>query len=97
MIIERSDMREFVAAHQAKFPQGGGMPAEGQEGAVGLLRLPRRILGIPSSTSNPIKSTFTTVRLRTYKTEGSGSRMAFLAMAVKLVESAQNNWRKTEL
>ena len=35
-----------------------------------------------------------TLRLRTYKTKGAGSRMACLAMAFKLVESAQRSWRK---
>jgi putative transposase len=45
-------------------------------------------------TSNPIESTFATVRLRTSKTKGAGSRAACLAMAFKLVESAQNHWRK---
>ena len=34
------------------------------------------------------------MRLRTYKTKGAGSRTACLAMAFKLVESAQNHWRK---
>ena len=45
-------------------------------------------------TSNPIESTFATVRLRTSKTKGAGSRTACLAMAFKLVQSAQNHWRK---
>ena len=48
----------------------------------------------PLRTSNPIESTFSTVRLRTSKTKGAGSRVACLAMAFKLVESAQNHWRK---
>jgi transposase-like protein len=45
-------------------------------------------------TSNPIESTFATVRLRTYRTKGPGSRMAGLAMAFKLVQKAQKGWRK---
>jgi len=45
-------------------------------------------------TSNPIESTFATVRLRTYRTKGSGSRTAGLAMAFKLAEKAQSSWRK---
>lgn len=40
-------------------------------------------------TTNPIESTFATVRLRTAKTEGSGSRLACLAMVFKLVQSTQ--------
>lgn len=44
-------------------------------------------------TSNPIESTFSTVRLRTKVTKGPGSRAAGLAMAFKLIESAQTRWR----
>lgn len=44
-------------------------------------------------TTNPIESTFATVRLRTKVTRGAGSRTAALAMVFKLVESAQQRWR----
>jgi putative transposase len=44
-------------------------------------------------TTNPIESTFSTVRLRTRVTKGAGSRAAGLAMAFKLLESAQQRWR----
>ena len=44
-------------------------------------------------TTNPIESTFATVRLRTKVTKGPGSRAAGLAMAFKLIESAQTRWR----
>jgi len=44
-------------------------------------------------TTNPIESTFATVRLRTKVTKGPGSRAAGLAMAYKLIESAQTRWR----
>jgi len=45
-------------------------------------------------TSNPIESTFATVRLRTYRTKGPGSRDAGLAMAFKLARKAESRWRK---
>jgi transposase-like protein len=44
-------------------------------------------------TSNPIESTFATVRHRTRITKGPGSRAAGLAMAFKLIEAAQDRWR----
>jgi transposase-like protein len=44
-------------------------------------------------TTNPIESTFATVRLRTSKTKGSGSRSACLTMVFKLMESASKKWR----
>jgi transposase-like protein len=44
-------------------------------------------------TTNPIESTFATVRLRHRRTKGSGSRVACLAMVFKLCESAAKHWR----
>ena len=45
-------------------------------------------------TTNPIESTFATVRLRTVKTEGCLSRKTALAMVFKLILSARRKWRK---
>ncbi len=45
-------------------------------------------------TTNPIESTFSTVRLRTEVTRGAGSRKAGLAMAYKLLDAAQDRWRR---
>lgn len=44
-------------------------------------------------TTNPIESTFATVRLRQRVTKGPGSRAAGVAMAFKLIEAAQHRWR----
>ena len=45
-------------------------------------------------TTNPIESTFATVRLRTKKTRNCGSRDTTLAMVYKLMQSAEKRWRK---
>ncbi|MCK5895094.1 MAG: IS256 family transposase, partial [Endozoicomonadaceae bacterium] len=45
-------------------------------------------------TTNPIESTFATVRLRTKRTRNCGSRSTTLAMVFKLLESAQKNWKR---
>ena len=45
-------------------------------------------------STNPIESTFATVRLRQRVTKGAGSREAGLAMAFKLVQAAQDRWRR---
>lgn len=45
-------------------------------------------------TTNPIESTFSTIRLRHRRTKGSGSRKASLAMMFKLAQSAQKKWRR---
>ena len=44
-------------------------------------------------TTNPIESTFATVRLRHRRTKGSGSRVACLTMVFKLMENASKRWR----
>ena len=45
-------------------------------------------------TTNPIESTFATVRLRHRKTKGNGSRQACLIMVFKLVQAAEKRWRR---
>jgi transposase-like protein len=47
-------------------------------------------------TTNPIESTFATVRLREGVTKGAGSRTAGLVMAFKLLQAAQGHWRKID-
>jgi transposase-like protein len=47
-------------------------------------------------TSNPIESTFATVRLRHRRTKGNGTRQACLAMVFKLVEAAEKRWRRLD-
>ncbi len=47
-------------------------------------------------TSNPIESTFATVRHRTKRTKGCLSRKSGLAMAFRLMMSAQEKWRKLD-
>jgi putative transposase len=54
---------------------------------------PARCLPSFIPDTNPIESTFATVRLRTKVTKGPGSRAAGLAMAYKLIEAAQDRWR----
>jgi transposase-like protein len=83
----------FVATYQAKY-----------EAAVERLTKDRDVLltfydfpaehWIHLRTTNPIESTFATVRLRHRKTKGNGSRKACLAMVFKLAESAQKRWRR---
>jgi len=47
-------------------------------------------------TTNPIESTFATIRLRHRKTKGSGTRRTSLAMMFKLAQSAQKRWRRLD-
>ncbi|MGB9618202.1 MAG: IS256 family transposase [Desulfomonilaceae bacterium] len=47
-------------------------------------------------TTNPIESTFATVRLRHRRTKGNGTRKATLAMVYKLCKEAEQGWRKLD-
>ena len=44
-------------------------------------------------TTNPIETTFATVRLRTRRTKGCGSRIACLTMVFRLTQYAERRWR----
>lgn len=86
-------LNKFVAIHQAKYPKAVECLLKDQIELLAFYDFPAEHWQ-HLRTSNPIESTFATVRLRTSKTKGAGSRSACLAMAFKLVESAQNHWRK---
>jgi transposase-like protein len=47
-------------------------------------------------TTNPIESTFATVRHRTIRSKGCLSNKTALAMVFKLVEGAQKTWRRLD-
>ena len=86
-------MEKFAATYQAKYPKAVECLLKDKEQLLAFYDFPAEHWQ-HLRTSNPIESTFATVRLRTSKTKGAGSRSACLAMAFKLVESAQNHWRK---
>jgi putative transposase len=86
-------MEKFAATYQAKYPKAVECMLKDKEELLAFYDFPAEHWQ-HLRTSNPIESTFATVRLRTSKTKGAGSRTACLAMAFKLVESAQNHWRK---
>jgi len=86
-------MDKFAATYQAKYPKAVECLLKDKEQLLAFYDFPAEHWQ-HLRTSNPIESTFATVRLRTNKTKGAGSRTACLAMAFKLIESAQNHWRK---
>jgi len=86
-------MGKFEATYQAKYPKAAECLLKDKDELLAFYDFPAEHWQ-HLRTSNPIESTFSTVRLRTSKTKGAGSRTACLAMAFKLVESAQNHWRK---
>src|SRR4249919_3511786 len=85
-------VKSFQAAYQAKFPKAVAKITDDLDELLAFYDYPAEHW-IHLRTTNPIESTFATVRHRTKITKGPGSRAAGLAMAFKLIESAQDRWR----
>jgi transposase-like protein len=82
----------FEAAYGAKYGKAVAKITDDVEELLAFYDYPAEHW-IHLRTTNPIESTFATVRHRTKVTKGPGSRAAGLAMAFKLIESAQARWR----
>jgi len=82
----------FASEFGAKWPKAVAKIVDDTEPLLAFYDFPAEHW-IHLKTTNPIESTFATVRLRTKVTKGPGSRAAGLAMAFKLIESAQDRWR----
>jgi transposase-like protein len=88
----RAAARAFAAAYGAKFPKAAAKITDDLDQLLAFYDYPAEHW-VHLRTTNPIESTFATVRHRTKVTKGPGSRAAGLAMAFKLIESAQDHWR----
>jgi transposase-like protein len=82
----------FKAAYGAKFGKAVAKITDDLDELLAFYDYPAEHW-IHLRTTNPIESTFATVRHRTKVTRGPGSRAAGLAMAFKLIEAAQDRWR----
>jgi transposase-like protein len=85
-------IERFKKDYEAKWPKAVDKVTKDAEQLLAFFDFPAEHW-IHLKTTNPIESTFATVRLRTKVTKGPGSRAAGLAMAYKLIESAQTRWR----
>src|SRR5947207_1261204 len=85
-------VKAFEAAYGAKFPKATAKITDDVDQLLAFYDYPAEHW-VHLRTTNPIESTFATVRHRTKVTKGPGSRAAGLAMAFKLIESAQDRWR----
>jgi putative transposase len=88
----RVAIKAFEIDFGAKYPKAVAKIVDDAEVLVEFYRYPAEHW-IHLRTTNPIESTFATVRLRTRVTKGPGSRAAGVAMAYKLIEAAQARWR----
>ena len=85
-------VKDFAAAYGAKYPKAVAKITDDADQLLAFFDFPAEHW-VHLKTSNPIESTFSTVRLRTRVTKGPGSRAAGLAMVFKLIEAASERWR----
>jgi putative transposase len=83
----------FLTTYEAKYPKASECLAKDREPLLTFYDFPAEHW-MHLRTTNPIESTFATVRLRTAKTRGCVSRAGILAMVFKLTKSAEQRWRK---
>lgn len=82
----------FLRIYEAKYPKATECLAKDRNELLTFYDFPAEHW-MHLRTTNPIESVFATVRLRTEKTKGSGTRVACLTMVFKLMESAAKRWR----
>ena len=82
----------FTATYGAKFPKAVAKITDDLDKLLAFYDYPAEHW-VHLRTTNPIESTFATVRNRSKITKGPGSRAAGLAMAFKLIKAAQARWR----
>lgn len=81
--------------HELKFEKAAQCLAKDREALLAFYDFPAEHWK-HLRTSNPIESTFATVRHRTIRTRGCLSNDTALAMVFKLVEAAQKGWRRLD-
>ena len=85
--------KEFFKLYQAKYPKACACLEKDRDPLLAFYALPAEHW-VHLRTTNPIESTFATVRHRTRQTKGNGSRKATLAMVFQLLRQAQSKWRR---
>jgi putative transposase len=88
----RAAAKAFAAEYGAKWPKAVAKITDDLDVLLAFYHFPAEHW-IHLRTTNPIESTFATVRLRQRVTKGPGSRAAGVAMAFKLIQAAQTRWR----
>jgi putative transposase len=83
----------FVQTFEEKYPKAVECLSKDKEDLFAFYDFPSSHW-IHLRTTNPIESTFSTVRLRHRKTKGNGTRQATLTMVFKLCKEAERSWRR---
>ena len=82
----------FLRTYEAKYPKATECLGKDRQELLAFYDFPAEHW-LHVRTTNVIESVFATVRLRTEKTKGSGTRVACLTMVFKLMQSASRHWR----
>ena len=85
----------FIAAYQPKYDKAAACLAKDRQALLAFYDFPAEHWK-HLRTSNPIESTFATVRHRTIRSKGCLSNKTALAMVFKLVNAAQKSWRRLD-
>ena len=85
----------FLRTFEAKYPKAATCLSKDRAALLAYYAFPAEHWK-HLRTTNPIESTFGTVRQRHRRTKGSGSRAASLAMVFKLAQQAEKHWRKLD-
>jgi putative transposase len=85
--------KRFISLYEAKYPKAVECLLKTKEETMAFFDFPAEHWRHIRST-NPIESTFSTVRLRTYKTRGCCSKESLLSMVFKIVQTAQKKWQR---
>ena len=83
----------FVTNHAAKYPKAAEKLTKDRDALLAFYDFPAEHWA-HLRTTNPIESTFATVRHRTTRTRNCVSRATFLGLAFKLIEEAEKSWRR---
>ena len=85
----------FIEGYALKYEKAAECLARDREALLSYYDLPAEHWK-HLRTTNPIESTFATVRHRTIRSKGCLSNKTALAMVFKLIEAAQRNWRRLD-
>ena len=83
----------FIKVHEAKHPKATACLQKDKEELLAFYDFPAEHW-VHIRTTNPIESTFSSVRHRTYKSKGAFSRTTILTMVFKLCDNAEKHWRR---
>ncbi len=86
-------MDHFAGLYEVKYPKAVACLEKDREVVLTFYDFPAEHWG-HLRTTNPIESTFATVRLRQRRTKGCGSREASLTMVFMLARQAEARWRR---